>query len=95
MFSRRKLLGLIGCGSAAVATGVLPSGAKAGEQLSGMITKSPMMFTPYEIQSDGPWPWKEIGTILHREDMSDLAEPYLSAVKRSRAAANSPIPERS
>jgi len=40
-------------------------------------------FTSYRIEGTGPWPITEIGYIYHKIDLSDLDEPYLSAVKRS------------
>ena len=42
-------------------------------------------FTAYRTQTMGPWPSTELGYIYHKIDLSDLAEPYLSAVKKSLA----------
>ena len=42
-------------------------------------------FTAYRLEGEGEWPMTEIGCIYHRIDLSDLAEPYLSAVKKSLA----------
>jgi hypothetical protein len=42
-------------------------------------------FTSYRIKGEGLWPFTETGYIYHKIDLSDLAEPYLSAVKRSLA----------
>ena len=42
-------------------------------------------FTAYKLTGDGPWPMTEMGFIYHKIDLSDLAEPYLSAVKKSLA----------
>lgn len=47
-------------------------------------------FTQYRLQQDGEWPLTEIGFIYHRIDLSDLAEPYLSAVKKSLAENHTP-----
>lgn len=42
-------------------------------------------FTSYRIEhgDDAVWPWVETGYIYHKIDMSDLDEPYLSAVKKT------------
>lgn len=40
-------------------------------------------FTSYKIEDEGEWPFTETGYIYHRIDLSDLAEPYLSAVKKT------------
>lgn len=40
-------------------------------------------FTLYRIEGEGDYSFVEIGFIYHKIDLSDLAEPYLSAVKRS------------
>ena len=40
-------------------------------------------FTSYRIESEKPFPFTEAGYIYHKIDLSDLAEPYLSAVKES------------
>jgi len=47
-------------------------------------------FTSYWIETPGPYPFTETGYIYHKIDLSDLAEPYLSAVKRSLAADATP-----
>ena len=41
--------------------------------------------TSYKIEGKGLWPFTETGYIYHKIDLSDLAEPYLSAVKKSLA----------
>lgn len=46
--------------------------------------------TWYEIRGGGPWPHTEVGVIFHKMDLSDLDEPYLSAVKSSLAADLTP-----
>lgn len=43
-------------------------------------------FTHYRIEGTGAWPFTEIGSVYHRIDLSDLAEPYLSAVRATLAA---------
>jgi len=48
-------------------------------------------FTSYRLVLDaGPWPFVETGYIYHKIDLSDLGEPYLSAVKRSLAEDGTP-----
>jgi hypothetical protein len=48
-------------------------------------------FTSYRlVQDDGPWPLTETGYIYHKIDLSDLGEPYLSAVKKSLAEESTP-----
>lgn len=43
-------------------------------------------FTSYRLENTGgQWPLVEMGHIYHKIDLSDLAEPYLSAVKKSLA----------
>ena len=46
--------------------------------------------TAYYLKDVEPWPLTEIGYIYHRLDLSDLSEPYLSAVKKSLAADLTP-----
>ena len=48
-------------------------------------------FTAYRIEGGGAWPITETGYIYHKIDLSDLAEPYLSAVKRSLAEEWTPV----
>lgn len=36
------------------------------------------------IRGDGDYPLTQAGWIFHKEDLSDLGEPYLSAVKAFR-----------
>ena len=52
--------------------------------------KTGYRFTSYRIEREGPWLFTEIGYIYHKLDLSDLDEPYLSAVKKSLAADNTP-----
>lgn len=33
------------------------------------------------------WPWTEAGWVSHRPDLTDLGEPYLSAVISARGGA--------
>jgi hypothetical protein len=48
------------------------------------MTSSPgYRFTAYRIEHPGEWSFIERGFIYHRIDLSDLGEPYLSAVKES------------
>ena len=47
-------------------------------------------FTSYRLEGEGPWPLTEIGYIYHKIDLSDLVEPYLSAVKKSLAEDSTP-----
>jgi hypothetical protein len=47
-------------------------------------------FTPYKLENEGRWPFTETGYIYHKIDLSDLAEPYLSAVKKSLAEESTP-----
>ncbi len=51
-------------------------------------------FTKYQIKTVADdhnlWPFTEIGFIYHKIDLSDLGEPYLSAVKRSLAEDSTP-----
>lgn len=47
-------------------------------------------FTSYRLEGEGPWPFVETGHIYHKLDLSDLAEPYLSAVKKSLAEDATP-----
>ena len=47
-------------------------------------------FTSYRIEGDGVWPHVESGYIYHKIDLSDLGEPYLSAVKESLARGDTP-----
>jgi len=42
-------------------------------------------FTSYCLEGEGEWPFIETGYIYHKIDLSDLDEPYLSAVKESLA----------
>ena len=43
-------------------------------------------WTYVEIRGGGEWPWTLAEYVRHKLDLSDLGEPYLSAVKRARAA---------
>lgn len=43
-------------------------------------------FTSYRIDGSGEWPVTETGYIYHKMDLSDLAEPYLSAVRKTLEA---------
>ena len=47
-------------------------------------------FTSYRLESGGEWPLVETGYIFHKLDLSDLGEPYLSAVKISLAKESTP-----
>jgi hypothetical protein len=47
-------------------------------------------FTSYRIEGEGLWPFTETGYIYHKIDLSDLTEPYLSAVKKSLAEDSTP-----
>ena len=47
-------------------------------------------FTKYKLVGKQPWPLTEIGYIYHKIDLSDLDEPYLSAVKQSLAEELTP-----
>lgn len=47
-------------------------------------------FTSYRLVQEGKWPLTETGYIYHKIDLSDLAEPYLSAVKKSLAEGSTP-----
>ena len=47
-------------------------------------------FTSYRIEGKGLWPLTETGYIYHKIDLSDLREPYLSAVKTSLAEDATP-----
>jgi hypothetical protein len=47
-------------------------------------------FTSYRIEGKGLWPFVETGYIYHKIDLSDLAEPYLSAVRESLARDATP-----
>lgn len=49
-----------------------------------------MRFTSYSITGPGPYPFTETGYIYHKLDLSDLGEPYLSAVKKSLAEDSTP-----
>jgi hypothetical protein len=46
--------------------------------------------TSYRISRGGRWPITETGYIHHKIDLSDLEEPYLSAVKKSLAEGTTP-----
>ncbi len=46
--------------------------------------------TSYRIEGEGLRPFTETGYIYHKLDLSDLDEPYLSAVKRSLAEGATP-----
>ena len=50
-------------------------------------------FTKYRIKTVADdhnlWPFTEEGYIYHKIDLSDVAEPYLSAIKRTIAAEES------
>lgn len=50
-------------------------------------------FTSYRIEGSGVWPHAETGYIYHKTDLSDLAEPYLSAVKKSLLEGATPAEE--
>ena len=47
-------------------------------------------FTRYRLEGKGARPFTEIGYIYHKIDLSDLAEPYFSAVKKSLADGSTP-----
>lgn len=47
-------------------------------------------FTSYRLEGEGEWPFTEVGYIYHKIDLSDLEEPYLSAVKKSLALESTP-----
>jgi hypothetical protein len=51
-------------------------------------------FTSYRVEGDGYWPFVETGFIYHKIDLSDLGEPYLSAVKESLAQGQHTIRDR-
>lgn len=40
-------------------------------------------FTFYRLEGEGPWPHIETGYVYHKIDLSDVAEPYLSAIKKT------------
>lgn len=44
-----------------------------------------MTSTYVSIRGPGDWPFTECGYVLHRRDLTDLGEPYLSAVREARA----------
>ena len=46
--------------------------------------------TSYRIEGMGPWPFTETGYIYHKIDLSDLDEPYLTAIKKSLAEDSTP-----
>ena len=46
--------------------------------------------TFYRLEGSGKWPLVETGFIYHKIDLSDLGEPYLSAVKKSLAENATP-----
>ena len=48
-----------------------------------------MTTTTVTIRGQGDYPHAEIATVFHRVDLSDLGEPYLSAVKAARAERDS------
>ena len=48
-------------------------------------------FTSYRIEGEGLWPLTQTGMIFHKIDLSDLKEPYLSAVKKSLAENSTPV----
>jgi hypothetical protein len=50
-------------------------------------------FTAYEMRGNHPWCLVERGFIYHRLDLSDLGEPYLTAVKESLQRDATPKPE--
>lgn len=52
--------------------------------------KTGYRFTGYRLEGPGLYPATEIGYIYHKIDLSDLEEPYLSAVKRSLAEGTAP-----
>lgn len=56
-------------------TEVLHIGGKQPPEETGM------KFSHCRIDGSGPWPFVETGCIYHKIDMSDVAEPYLSAIK--------------
>lgn len=43
--------------------------------------------TYVEVRTGHDWPWVEVGLVSHRPDLSDLGEPYLSAVIGARGGA--------
>lgn len=49
------------------------------------VKQPKMTSTRYRIVSDHEYPFLQTGVIIHREGLSDLGEPYLSAVKEARA----------
>lgn len=42
-------------------------------------------FTFVRIRGDEPWAFTEISLIRHKSDLSDLGEPYLSALREARS----------
>jgi hypothetical protein len=50
-------------------------------------------FTSYRLEGEGPYPFVQTGYIYHKIDLSDLDEPYLSAVKKSLAEDLTPKPQ--
>lgn len=45
-------------------------------------------FTAYRIEGEGEWSFTETGYIYHKIDLSDVAEPYLSAIKKTLTEEN-------
>lgn len=41
--------------------------------------------TAVAITGDGEYPHTEVSVVFHKKDLSNLGEPYLSAVKAARA----------
>jgi hypothetical protein len=45
------------------------------------------VLTYVHVPTGDAWPWTEVGWVFHRLDLSDLGEPYLSAVIKARGGA--------
>lgn len=76
MSTRRSFLKLIGVGTAAAAVGPVSIAAPK-------VTPK-MVVTYVTIRGEGEFPFTEASYVMHREDLSDLREPYLSAVREAR-----------
>lgn len=60
---------------------------RAHERFYDVKTTPDDMTTTYvSIQGKGEYPFTETGYVYHKKDLSDLASPYLEAVKEARKA---------
>lgn len=80
--NRRNILKLFGLGALA---GAVPAAATASYVRPEMLVWTYVQITETTGLGSPDFPFTTSGYVMHKPDLSDLDEPYLSAVKRARA----------